>query len=121
MADFYNRILGFYRAPIVTGRIIDLKKEASNVQPKLKDTFFKKGLLIVGFNSPLYSDMTNFPLAYGAQLLREGSYPKNLIMLYKYLHVTRPQKQSVCKEVNNVINNSLLRQQYLFLWCVLLL
>ena len=38
-----DRILGFYRAPIVTGRIINLKTEANSIQPALKKTFFKKG------------------------------------------------------------------------------
>ncbi|XP_028394809.1 glycosaminoglycan xylosylkinase-like [Dendronephthya gigantea] len=39
-----DRILGFYRAPIVTGRIVNLKTEVMpNIQAELARTFFKEG------------------------------------------------------------------------------
>lgn len=42
---FTLRILGFFRAPIVTGRIVNLKTEAmEHIQAELKRTFFKEGL-----------------------------------------------------------------------------
>jgi hypothetical protein len=52
--DFHNRILGFYRAPIVTGRIIDLKTEVMpRIQAELKKTFFKQGLCKTVIFNPL--------------------------------------------------------------------